>query len=87
MSNQSITIEEMREMLQDDSFKPSTYDWMQIETVFYHHPAVKNNPKENIVTLYKMGGMLIIRDLYQRAREIQELKMKLNVLESRAFSD
>lgn len=53
-------------------------DYKAIETVYMYHPAIgEANGKEQIVELVGNYGMVIIRDMLPRAKQMQELEEEL----------
>ena len=49
-------------------------DYAIIEHVYTWHPAISNTEgKEQIATLYKMGGMCLIKDMEPTAKLMEEL--------------
>lgn len=49
-------------------------DYAIIEHVYTWHPAISNTEgKEQIATLYKMGGMCLIKDMQPTAKLMDEL--------------
>lgn len=59
--------------------KPVTRkEYKDIEFVYTFHPSVSNTEgKKQIVELYKIGGMRLIKDMMPTARKAQELENKI----------
>ena len=59
--------------------KPVTRkEYKDIEFVYTFHPSVSNaEGKKQIVELYKIGGMRLIKDMMPTARKAQELENKI----------
>lgn len=53
----------------------SAEDYKDIEFVYTYHPSIENvNGKEQIASLYKMGGMRIIRDMLPSAQKMKSME-------------
>ncbi len=49
-------------------------EYRTIEYVYNHHPAIDNvNGKNQIVMLYELGGMAVMKDMVDRAREADNM--------------
>lgn len=58
----------------------SDADYEVIEFVYQFHPVVsETSGKEEVAELYKSFGMVIFRDMYQRAEMAKELEEKIQV--------
>lgn len=55
-----------------------------IEEVYTFHPIIKNvGGKEQIATLYKMGGMRLMYDMLPTAREAKRFENELSITRSK----
>lgn len=55
-------------------------DWKTIEYVYTFHPSIKEvDGKNQMVYLVKFGGMRVIKDMVQTAKEAEELEKKISV--------
>lgn len=48
----------------------SADDYNTIETVYMYYPGIET--KTDIANIYKIGGMLMVKDLFKRAAAIME---------------
>ena len=57
------------------------FDYELVETVYTWHPSISNeNGKQEMATLYRLGGIRIIKDMYPTAKcamNIQHQKDKM----------
>ena len=60
------------EELVDENITPENYE--TIEYVYTWHPSITDqNGKREIATIYKIGGMRLIRDMVRSARDSERL--------------
>ena len=53
----------------------SEFDYALIETVYTWHPTISNeNGKQEIATLFRIGGIRIIKDMYATAKAAQAIQ-------------
>lgn len=81
---QEVEKREGRDMMQKEEFEDlvgqalSDMDYEIIETVYLHHPAIRDvSGKEEVAELYKSFGMNIFYDMFQRAKKNQDLADRL----------
>lgn len=56
----------------------SDADYARVEYVYMFHPAIPNvGGKDVIAHLYAYGGMLVIRDMYARAKKADDAERKI----------
>ena len=56
----------------------SDADYARVEYVYMFHPAILDvGGKEIIANLYAYGGMLVIRDMYARAKKADDAERKV----------
>lgn len=65
------------ERLIEKEVSQETYD--KIETVYMNYPGI--NDKQQIADMYKQFGMVIITDMFPRAKEIQDREEKIHKLQ------
>lgn len=53
-------------------------EYNKIETVYTYYPGIET--KNDIVTIYKIGGILLIDDMLNRAESIFTIEDKINEL-------
>lgn len=59
----------------------SDADYARVEYVYMFHPAIPDvGGKEIIANLYAYGGMLVIRDMYARAKKADEAERKIHAI-------
>jgi len=61
-----------------ESDKVEDGEYPYVEYVYMFHPAIPNvGGKDVIAHLYAYGGMLVIRDMYARAKKADEAERKI----------
>lgn len=66
---QQIIFEDFNEKLKKEGLRALSFeDYLTLEMVYMFHPLIKGI--EQIINLYKIGGMQLINDMAQRARKI-----------------
>ena len=56
--------------------------WQTIEFVYTWHPSIQDvKGKEQIATLYKIGGYRVIKDMFPTAKKCQELDARIRKAE------
>ena len=64
--------------------KVDDFEYTLIETVYTWYPTISNtNGKQEIATLYSIGGFRLIKDMYATARASQSIQNERNALNSR----
>lgn len=64
--------------------KPNDEDWKIIEFVYNFHPSISETfGKAQIVYLYSMFGMRIIKDMYQTAKRAEAMEKELSELRAK----
>lgn len=79
-----MTREEFKERLEKIPSKYhsfSTDDYILIEYVYTWHPAIDNmTGKDQIAGIYALGGIMLIRDMYARAKKAEEADRKIRAI-------
>lgn len=53
-----------------------------IETIYMWHPAIRNTSgKEEVAELYLSFGLVIFRDMYQRAMKVKDIEEEIRSLD------
>ena len=63
-----MTIEEFKSYLENANVEISNADFEKIHTVYQFHPVAKT--RLDVAKLFDMGGMILINDMYPRAKAI-----------------
>ena len=69
----------------------SAYDYTVIEYVYTNHPSIDDiDGKDQIANIYRIGGMRIIRDMYETAKRAEGIRnaiMRVNSLRDTLAED
>ena len=72
-----MTIDEFKSHLihTDDNVEISNEDFEKIHTVYQFHPLAES--KKDIAKLFELGGMVLINDMYPRAKAIGQVESEM----------
>lgn len=79
-----MTREEFKERVEKIPSKYHDFsqdDYALIEYVYTWHPGIDNiTGKDQIAEIYAHGGMMVIRDMYARAKKAEEADRKIRAI-------
>ncbi len=86
-----MTKQEFEELLGQNVKRPTDSEYAKIEKVYTYHPSISNvGGKQQIATLYAIGGMRLILDMLETAKiaqsyedEIRTARVNLQKLEEK----
>lgn len=75
-----MTKNEFEELLGQNVKRPTNSEYAKIEKVYAFHPSINNvGGKQQIATLYSIGGMRLILDMLPTAKKAQEYEDEIRV--------
>ena len=70
-----MTIEEFKSNLNNPEVEIDNADFEIIHTVYQFHPLAES--KKDIAKLFELGGMVLINDMYPRAKAIGQVETEM----------
>lgn len=70
-----MTIDEFKSYLENANVEIDYADFEIIHAVYQFHPLAKS--KKDIANLYEIGGMILINDMYPRAKAIGQAEREM----------
>lgn len=70
-----MTIEEFKSNLNNPEVEVDNADFEIIHTVYQFHPLAES--KKDIAKLFELGGMVLINDMYPRAKAIAQVESEM----------